>query len=114
MTLLTTWIDRHREPECEPDPDFPYGKFLDNADGRSPACETKLDCPTPRCGYYLVTCEKCGYNIVITTAGRPDDPNGVRVPCLREPKGTADEIRAGHERLAAELQARFLPKSATN
>lgn len=104
MTLLTTWIDRHREPQCEPGDDFPYGKFLDQAQGQFPTCETKLGCPAPRCGYWLVTCDKCGYNVVITTAGRVDDPNGIRVPCLRVPRGTKAEIEANHKAVARTLQ----------
>lgn len=84
MTLTAKWIDRGREPQCAPDPDFPYGRFIDATHGQTPFCERALDCPTPRCGYWLVVCDRCKFSIVITTAGRPDDPCKIRVPCKKE------------------------------
>jgi C4-type Zn-finger protein len=42
---------------------------------------TELPYPAKRCGIYLVVCERCGYSAAITTAGRPDDPRKVTLPC---------------------------------
>ena len=30
---------------------------------------------------YLVECTICGMSVVLTTAGRPDDPKSIRMPC---------------------------------
>lgn len=77
------WIDRHREPQCAPDPAFPKGKDCDCSRGQSPACKTDLPYPAKRCGLYYVECVICGTNAMITTAGRPDDPRSVTLPCER-------------------------------
>ncbi len=74
------WIDRHREPQCEPDPAYPHGIDLD-CSGGSPGCKVDLPYPARRCGYYFVECNLCKMNVLITTAGRPDDPRSVKLPC---------------------------------
>lgn len=81
------WIDHWREPKCAPDPDYPNGKDLDGAkDLGVPTCKTDLPYPAKRCGLYYVECNICGCNAMITTAGRPDDPRSVLIPCKM--KGT--------------------------
>jgi len=75
------WIDREREPQCPSDPAYPDGIDLDIAKGRVPSCLCTLPYPTPRCGLLYVECRTCGTNILITTAGRRDDPRSVRLPC---------------------------------
>ncbi len=75
------WIDSGREPQCEPDPDYPNGKDIDLAGPEPKACETALPYPAKRCGIYVVSCPACGHRCAITTAGRPDDPKSVRFPC---------------------------------
>jgi hypothetical protein len=77
------WLDRGREPQCKPDPNFPEGKDCDCSRGMSPACKADLPYPAKRCGLYYVECLLCGTNAIITTAGRPDDPRSVRLPCER-------------------------------
>jgi hypothetical protein len=82
------WIDSGREPKCAPNPAYPNGIDLDGAKelGGS-TCKTDLPYPAKRCGYYYVECNICGYSLVITTAGRPDDPRSVLVPCkMRDEK----------------------------
>lgn len=81
------WIDRGREPQCPPDPAFPTGKDVDIAglmcvDGH-PRCKVELPYPAKRCGVYLVNCEACESSVAVTTAGRPDDPRSVTMPCRR-------------------------------
>ena len=76
------WQDFEREPKCDPNPDFPDGK--DVVLPMSPiakSCKVVLDCPAPRCGAYQVQCRECGIFVTITTAGRPDDPRSVTMPC---------------------------------
>jgi hypothetical protein len=80
--MKITWIDGKREPKEQPDPHYPNGIDLDLTRGKRPSCETKLPYPAKRCGHYLVVCEKCAQKIIVTTAGRPDDPRSVRIRCL--------------------------------
>jgi hypothetical protein len=83
MTLHVEWIDRGREPQCAPNPAYPNGKDIDGSGDAKDTCFTSLECPAPRCGLWLVHCDKCKQTIAITTAGRPDDPRSLKVPCKR-------------------------------
>lgn len=76
------WIDRGREPTCEPDPAYPDGIDIDAAQGTWPYCLVQLPYPAKRCGYYALKCRTCAMSLIITTAGRADDPRSVKVPCL--------------------------------
>lgn len=80
MTHKVEWVDGNREPQCSPDPSFPQGKDLDIAAGAT-GCKVALPYPAKRCGYYVVTCEICGLSVGCTTAGRPDDPRSITIPC---------------------------------
>lgn len=82
MALRVEWLDGNREPQCKPDPNYPFGKDVDASNGTPASCVTPLPHPARRCGVYHVTCPDCGYSIYVTTAGRPDDPRSVRVPCM--------------------------------
>ncbi|MCY4471136.1 MAG: hypothetical protein OXC08_20665 [Thiotrichales bacterium] len=75
------WHDRGREPRQPPNPEYPEGIDLDGAGGVTPACTTPLDYPAKRCGYYSVECTRCGVHVMVTTAGRPDDPRSLTIPC---------------------------------
>lgn len=76
------WIDRGREPQCPPNPDYPNGVDIDGAKALGvDTCHTNLPYPAKRCGLYYVECNICGSNALITTAGRPDDPRSVLIPC---------------------------------
>ena len=77
------WIDRGREPQCAPDPAFPNGKDLPAPFGATQTCKADLPYPAKRCGLFYVECKVCGTNAMITTAGRPDDPRSVTLPCDR-------------------------------
>jgi hypothetical protein len=79
------WVDKEREPQCAPNPDFPDGVDVDVTMGQRPACRSTLPYPAARCGFYVVTCKRCGYRAAITTAGRPDDPRSVMIPCQELP-----------------------------
>ena len=82
--IKVEWFDSGREPQCSPNPSYPHGVDLDCVDHSEPFCRVALPYPAKRCGYYFVQCHVCGYTIVITTAGRPDDPRSVLLPCLRK------------------------------
>jgi hypothetical protein len=75
------WIDRGREPQRPPNPSYPSGIDVDVSHGAEPACVADLPYPARRCGFYFVKCSICGYVVALTTAGRPDDPRSIRVPC---------------------------------
>lgn len=77
------WIDHGREPRCLPDPVYPEGKDVDATNNRKPACKVTLPYPALRCGAYIIECRSCGLRASLTTAGRPDDPRSVRLPCKR-------------------------------
>lgn len=78
--MKIVWNDSGREPTCAPDPDYPSGKDV-RLDFIERKCRTSLPYPAKRCGYYVITCEKCGCTVAITTAGRADDPRSVELPC---------------------------------
>jgi hypothetical protein len=81
MTIDIKWFDSGREPQCPPNPDFPDGMDIDVTVAGQKGCKTKLPYPAKRCGYYTVKCRQCGYCAIVTTAGRPDDPKSVKLPC---------------------------------
>lgn len=81
MKHRVDWIDRHRWPRVEPNPLYPDGIDLDVTNGSPTFCKVELPYPARRCGYYLVCCELCKENAIVTTAGRRDDPRSIKLPC---------------------------------
>jgi len=81
MTLKVRWFDGEREPQQPPDPKYPKGIDLDLSNGAARTCQTPLPYPAKRIGVYVVTCDTCGLDSVITTAGRPDDPRSLKIAC---------------------------------
>jgi len=79
--MRVEWIDHGREPQCEPNPEYPNGIDFDGTNGEGKSCTVDLPYPASRCGVYHVICEKCGMRVMITTAGRPDDPRSLKMPC---------------------------------
>ena len=77
------WFDSGREPQCAPNPAYPAGIDLDVSGGALRSCVVSLPYPAKRCGVYRVACRACGYAVGVSTAGRPDDPRSVRLPCRR-------------------------------
>lgn len=84
MTLKVTWIDRGLSPRNPPDPNYPDGLDVEMlADPLGKICSTPLPYPAKRIGFYVIECDVCGLRVMLTTAGRADDPRSVRVNCLR-------------------------------
>ncbi len=83
--MKVTWIDGHREPACAPNPVYPAGIDL-NGPGEGPRCRTDLPYPARRIGWYSVECETCGQTIMVTTAGRADDPRSLTMACRPKPE----------------------------
>lgn len=81
--FVVRWVDRFREPTQPPNPRFPHG--VDINGGQTPACFCALPYPAKRCGYYVVECAECGVTVACTTAGRPDDPRSIMIPCKEQP-----------------------------
>lgn len=78
--LSAVWHDAGREPKNPPNPAYPDGIDLDLSNGEK-SCGRPLPHPAKRCGAYLVRCGHCGAKVVVTTAGRPDDPRSIRIAC---------------------------------
>jgi hypothetical protein len=75
------WKDSGREPQVAPNPAYPEGVDVDMSAGAVQRCKVALPYPARRCGAYVLTCRRCGLRGAVTTAGRPDDPRSVTVPC---------------------------------
>lgn len=86
--LKVEWFDRGRDPVCAPNPAFPNGVDVDVSFGAPDTCSTDLPYPAKRCGTYIVVCERCGYGVGVTTAGRPDDPRSLKIACRLETRKT--------------------------
>lgn len=78
--LRFEWFDSGRSPKVKPNPKFPKGVDIDASVGLK-SCRTDLPYPAKRIGHYFVKCDVCGTTAVVTTAGRPDDPRSVTLPC---------------------------------
>lgn len=87
------WIDRYREPQGAPNPAYPTGIDVDVSAGALNRCQTALPYPARRCGSYSIRCRLCGFTGLITTAGRPDDPRSITVPCLPREDTPSDTAR---------------------
>jgi hypothetical protein len=79
--FAVVWNDRGCPPKNPPDPTYPKGKDVDLSQPGRASCRVDLPYPAARIGMYVVRCEECGATVGVTTAGRPDDPRSVRVPC---------------------------------
>lgn len=66
--------------QCEADPNYPHGIEL-HCPGVAVSCKVALPYPAPECGWWEVECLSCGYLMIVTAAGRADDPVSVRLPC---------------------------------
>ena len=93
--IRVAWHDLECEPKCAPDARYPHGIDLDLSEGASVTCNVPVSYPSPRCGYLEIRCTRCGESAAVTTAGRPDDPRNVRLPCYGarfKPKGATQII----------------------
>lgn len=79
--MTIEWLDTGKQPQCKPDPDYPHGKDVDISFGAKRNCRIALPYPAQRIGCYIVRCHFCGFSVGLTTAGRPDDPRSVTMPC---------------------------------
>ena len=75
------WLDAGRTAQCAPDPRYPLGMDVDMSAGAEVTCKANVPYPAPRCGQHFIHCETCGQKVIVTAAGRADDPRTVRVAC---------------------------------
>jgi hypothetical protein len=80
-TIKITWIDHGREPRHPADPRYPDGVDVDLSNGAARTCRVALPYPAPRCGLYAISCGSCGRSVLVTVAGRRDDPRSVAIAC---------------------------------
>lgn len=67
--------------QCPANPDYPNGRFMDCASKALPSCNIGIPYPAPECGVWHISCARCGISILVTAAGRADDPRGLTVNC---------------------------------
>lgn len=82
MALKIEWVDRGTHAQSPSNPNFPNGMDVDlrsNREARS--CKAEMPYPAMRCGQYVIECSKCGLRVMVTTAGRRDDPRSVLMTC---------------------------------
>jgi hypothetical protein len=84
--LTVVWIDDGCEPLSAPDPNFPAGRDIGLSGDAVATCRTDLPWPAKRCGVYVVECRRCGTKVAVSTAGRPDDPRSLIIPCREHDK----------------------------
>jgi hypothetical protein len=89
--LEINWQSARRRATQPSDPGLPMGVDLDLSRGATPSCAAALPYPAPEVGRWLVTCPDCGLRVVVTAAGRPDDPRTVRLACRLEAAATGRE-----------------------
>ena len=75
------WKDAGREPQVAPNPAYPDGVDIDAALTGHPSCRLDLPYPAKRIGTYVIECTICSCRMLVTTAGRRDDPRSATVPC---------------------------------
>lgn len=81
MPLHSEWLDRGREPQCEPNSAYPLGMDIDVSRGAVATCSMALPYPAKRCGLHVVRCSDCTASVAITTAGRIDDARSIKLAC---------------------------------
>jgi hypothetical protein len=84
MTLSKHWISRNRKPQNPSDPRYPDGIDIDASRGQT-FCSTTFPHPTAECGLWIVECDVCNQRVMLTTAGRPDDPRSLKLACIPRP-----------------------------
>jgi hypothetical protein len=85
MSFTITWNGTGRQAQCPTNPNFPDGMDLTLIPPTfymgQKTCKAELPYPAAEIGKHLVHCNVCGLDVVVTAAGRPDDPKSVTVVC---------------------------------
>lgn len=77
-----TWIGSGRTAQCAANPAHPDGidVTIPHPPGQA-TCTTPLPYPARECGAHRIACRICGATVMVTAAGRRDDPRSLTVPC---------------------------------
>jgi hypothetical protein len=68
--------------QCPSDPQYPNGVVVDGSQDGQSRCTAILPYPATECGAWHILCRDCKLSLVITAAGRRDDPVSVTANCL--------------------------------
>ena len=83
MTHKVVWLDLGLEPRQPPNPKYPRGIDIDVSANAERTCTVLLPYPAKRIGHYMIKCDDCGAQMMVTTAGRVDDPRSIKLGCER-------------------------------
>ena len=68
---------------CPSNPAYPDGVTIDPVGtDKEGWCLVTLPYPAPECGVWVIDCLTCKTSVLVTAAGRRDDPVKVRIPCF--------------------------------
>ena len=75
------FLSHNRKAKVAPNPEYPDGIDVDLSSGAKLNCGAPLPYPAECCGVWFVHCSTCNLNILVTAAGRADDPRSVKLAC---------------------------------
>ena len=81
--LQVEWVKTGGRAQVRANPEYPGGIDVDVSNGASFTCGAPLPYPAPSIGRWMVTCKACDMRVVVTAAGRPDDPRSIRIACKK-------------------------------
>jgi len=67
--------------QCPSNPEYPDGVNIHAEKADEACCLVELPYPAPECGVFHVHCGRCDLTVVVTAAGRADDPRTLTMPC---------------------------------
>jgi hypothetical protein len=68
-------------PQSPPNPAYPKGIDVREAAPGVASCRADLPYPVPEQLFWSICCRQCGRTLMVTVAGRADDPRSVPIPC---------------------------------
>jgi len=74
-------MHRNGPPTCRPNPAYPNGIDVRETAPGVQSCRAELPYPAPERLIWSVRCRLCGRTLMLTAAGRADDPRSVTIPC---------------------------------
>lgn len=77
------FVGTGKKAQCAPNPNYPDGIDLPSPHPDQPKCKVTLPYPATEIGAWKVECSECGVRSACTTAGRPDDPRSIELPCKK-------------------------------
>lgn len=89
MTLKTRFISQGRKADTPANPAFPDGINVNMCGIARECCSTELPYPAECVGSWHITCDACTISVLITAAGRRDDPRWLYVACMKNRKEIA-------------------------